>query len=141
MDDINSGDLQPCIDETENNQLIVGNIQESSQLINPTTRIEDVITIRPEKYDTTTVEATITTAEDAHIKPSDPMLAQCLEDTCGEHGNIIKLSYFRLGDCEIVNATHIQCSCRDYYDGPGCEHCKMRRKSYVIFSQTNRICR
>ncbi|KAM3718657.1 Basement membrane proteoglycan [Dirofilaria immitis] len=55
---------------------------------------------------------------------------QCMPDTCGDHG-----------DCEIINATHITCSCRDYYDGPTCEifkpidhAAKFDGNAFIVFS-------
>ncbi|EFO18041.1 hypothetical protein LOAG_10457 [Loa loa] len=42
----------------------------------------------------------------------DDCALQCTPDICGDHG-----------DCEIINGTHIVCSCRDYYDGINCEIC------------------
>ncbi|VDM94871.1 unnamed protein product [Thelazia callipaeda] len=57
-------------------------------------------------------------------------VAQCEPDTCGEHG-----------DCDVINGTHISCSCRDYYDGPNCEifkpiehAAKFDGKAFIVFS-------
>ncbi|EFO13740.1 UNC-52/Perlecan [Loa loa] len=55
---------------------------------------------------------------------------QCTPDICGDHG-----------DCEIINGTHIVCSCRDYYDGINCEifkpiehAAKFDGKAFIVFS-------
>ena len=53
---------------------------------------------------------------DPYIPPEEPK-ALCEKNTCGEHG-----------ECEVVNATHVVCQCKDYYDGPNCENCKGKCK-------------
>jgi hypothetical protein len=42
-----------------------------------------------------------------------PFPGLCDRKTCGEHG-----------ECEVVNTTHVVCSCRDYYTGPSCDNCE-----------------
>uniref|UniRef100_A0A914BVB7 Basement membrane proteoglycan n=1 Tax=Acrobeloides nanus TaxID=290746 RepID=A0A914BVB7_9BILA len=111
MDDANTGDLQECDSEIETTQIFaVDEMKETSPIpITEIPREKEVITIRPEKDEKPILETT-TFPEETPTRTSEPRLAVCKEDTCGEHG-----------ECEVVNSTHIQCSCRDYYDGPNCE--------------------
>uniref|UniRef100_A0AC35F5Y3 Basement membrane-specific heparan sulfate proteoglycan core protein n=1 Tax=Panagrolaimus sp. PS1159 TaxID=55785 RepID=A0AC35F5Y3_9BILA len=62
--------------------------------------------------------------------PPEAPKALCEENTCGPHG-----------ECEVVNATHVVCQCKDYYDGPNCENFKpiehaamFSGNAYIVFS-------
>ncbi|EJW73838.1 hypothetical protein WUBG_15255 [Wuchereria bancrofti] len=70
------------------------------------------------------------TTQTVSCTDNDDCSVQCTPDICGDHG-----------DCEIINGTHIACSCRDYYDGPNCEifkpiehAAKFDGKAFIVFS-------